>query len=77
MSKPSERQKEVIRLIAKQCDYWLTSNDIGSPSHVTDIEGELANMTIDDTITDRECDAIAEAVIGVYVAVACLDLKHP
>jgi hypothetical protein len=73
MAKPTQRQKEVIELVAKLCDYWLTTNDLHSPSHNGDIDSELSNMTIDDTITVEQGERLADAIGEVWVQIAMLD----
>jgi hypothetical protein len=73
MAKPTKRQKEVIELVSKLCGYWLTTNDLHSPSHDTDIDSEVSNMTIDDTITVEQGERLAEAIGELRVQIALLD----
>jgi len=73
MAKPTERQKAVIELLKAQCDYWLTTNDIHSPSHATDIESELANLGMDGTLGDIEADVLARGICYVWSHIASLD----
>ena len=73
MSKPTNRQKEVIELLKRQCDYWLDTNDIHSPSHATDIESELANLGMDGTLGAIEADVLARGFCYVWSHIASLD----
>jgi hypothetical protein len=73
MAKPTQRQKEVIELVAKLCQYWLTTNDLHSPSHDTDIDSEVSNLTIDDTITVEQGERLADAIGELRAQIAMLD----
>jgi hypothetical protein len=73
MSKPTQRQKEVIELVAKLCGYWLTTNDLHSPSHDTDIDSEVSNLTIDDTITVEQGERLADGIGELRAQIAMLD----
>lgn len=73
MAKPTQRQKEVIELVAKLCNYWLTTNDIHSPSHDTDIDSEVSNLTIDDTITVEQGERLADTIGELRAQIAMLD----
>lgn len=73
MSKPTDRQKEVIKLIEKLCRYWASSNDIHSPSHCTDIESELSNMEIDGTLSVTEVEVLEKAAAHLFAHIAALD----
>jgi hypothetical protein len=73
MAKPTQRQKDVIELVAKLCQYWLTTNDLHSPSHDTDIDSEVSNLTIDDTITVEQGERLADAIGELRAQIAMLD----
>jgi hypothetical protein len=73
MAKPTQRQKEVIELVAKLCQYWLTTNDLHSPSHDTDIDSEVSNLTIDDTITVEQGERLADTIGELRAQIAMLD----
>jgi hypothetical protein len=73
MSKPTDRQKEVIALIEKLCGYWASSNDIHSPSHYTDIESELSNMGVDGTLSATEVEVLENAATYMFSHIAALD----
>lgn len=73
MSKPTRRQILVIEALKKQCDYWLTTNDIHSPSHSTDIDSELVSLELDDEITEAEQEILSDAIGNVWEKIASLD----
>jgi hypothetical protein len=73
MSKPTRRQKLVIEALKKQCDYWLTTNDIHSPSHSTDIDSELVLLELDDEINEAEQEILSDAIGNVWDKIASLD----
>lgn len=39
--KPTSTQKEVIETSKRLISYWLSTNDLDSPSHITIIEDEV------------------------------------
>ena len=39
--KPTSIQKEVIETTKRLVSYWLSTNDLDSPSHITIIEDEI------------------------------------
>ena len=73
MSKPTCRQILVIEALKKQCDYWLTTNDIHSPSHSTDIDSELVLLEMDGEITEAEQKVLSDAIGNVWKSIASLD----
>lgn len=73
MAKPTKRQLEAIALVKRQCDYWAQCNDIHSPSHEADIDGEVLNMTIDNTITVEQGERLAEAIGELLTQIVLLD----
>ena len=75
MSKPTPRQKQVIELVKKQCDYWLSTNDIHSPSHFTEIENELIGMELDNAINEEQMYLLTDVVAKVWAAIADLDQR--
>ena len=73
MSKPSPLQREVILAIKNELDYWLTTNDIHSPSHGSSIENEMFdNMPDVDMITLGRLAEIEDAVAELWVHVSKL-----
>ena len=50
--KPTSAQKEVIETTKRLVSYWLNTNDLDSPSHITIIEDEV--YAIDSLSTDEQ-----------------------
>ena len=77
MSKPSPLQCEVILAIKNELDYWLTTNDIHSPSHGTSIENDMfANLPDVDPITLGKLDDIEDATKDLWVSIAKLKPRN-
>ena len=50
--KPTSSQKEVIETSKRLISYWLSTNDLDSPSHISIIEDEV--YAIDSLSTDEQ-----------------------
>ena len=50
--KPTSTQKEVIETSKRLISYWLSTNDLDSPSHINIIEDEV--YAIDSLSTDEQ-----------------------
>ena len=50
--KPTSAQKEVIETSKRLVSYWLSTNDLDSPSHISIIEDEV--YAIDSLSTDEQ-----------------------
>ena len=50
--KPTSAQKEVIETSKRLVSYWLSTNDLDSPSHISIIEDEV--YAIDGLNTDEQ-----------------------
>ena len=50
--KPTSAQKEVIETSKRLVSYWLSTNDLDSPSHISIIEDEV--YAIDGLSTDEQ-----------------------
>ena len=50
--KPTSTQKEVIETSKRLVSYWLNTNDLDSPSHISIIEDEV--YAIDGLSTDEQ-----------------------
>lgn len=50
--KPTSAQKEVIETSKRLVNYWLNTNDLDSPSHISIIEDEV--YAIDGLSTDEQ-----------------------
>jgi hypothetical protein len=42
--KSSQKQKELCSFIMSQASFWSNTNDIDSPTHISDIEEEINNI---------------------------------
>ena len=50
--KPTSTQKEVIETSKRLVNYWLSTNDLDSPSHISIIEDEI--YAIDSFSTEEQ-----------------------
>lgn len=44
--KPTEKQQAVAAFIEAQASFWQHTNDINSPTHFSDIDGEVAMVEL-------------------------------
>lgn len=58
--KPNEQQKKVCELIKSQASFWMNSNDIDSPTHLCDIDEEVANLELDEEMESELSFALKE-----------------
>ena len=58
--KPTSAQKEVIETSKRLVSYWLSTNDLDSPSHISIIEDEV--YAIDSLSTDEQALIISNLV---------------
>lgn len=54
MAKPTNNQKEIIRRIIIEIDYWATTNDISSPTHGSDLTHELEKFEEDFGMIEKD-----------------------
>lgn len=52
--KTTDKQKELIKLIKDQCEFWEKSNDISSPTHLSDIDECVDNTECFDSELDKQ-----------------------
>ena len=45
--KPNKKQKEICELIKSQASFWMSSNDIDSPTHLCDIDEEVGELGLE------------------------------
>ena len=45
--KPNKQQKEICELIKSQASFWMSSNDIDSPTHLCDIDEEVGELGLE------------------------------
>ena len=58
--KPTSIQKEVIETSKRLISYWLSTNDLDSPSHITIIEDKV--YAIDSLSTEEQTMIISNLV---------------
>ena len=77
MAKPTDFQIMVIDSLRSEMGFWMSSNDIHSPSHGTSIEGDmfisLDEYDLGDGPRAKELDAIAEKMAELHSLVAYLE----
>lgn len=52
--KVTNKQKEIIKLIKDQCEFWEKSNDITSFTHLSDIDECINNAECFDSNLDKQ-----------------------
>lgn len=52
--KPTPRQKKLIEEVQNQASFWMTTNDIDSPTHYCDLEEETYKLEMDDTLSKED-----------------------
>lgn len=65
--KPNEQQKKICGLIKSQASFWMNSNDIDSPTHLCDIDEEVANLELDEEMESELSFALKELYFIVKV----------
>lgn len=75
MSKPSQIQLDLIKIISNELTCWAASNDIHSPTHFGDLESELDNYFMDDLVPlgaqDKIQRGLAMVLDGIMGATEC------
>lgn len=75
MSKPSQVQLDLIKIISNELTCWAASNDIHSPSHFGDLESELGNYFMDSPVPlgaqDKIQRGLAMVLDGIMGASEC------
>ena len=67
--KPTSTQKEVIETSKRLVSYWLSTNDIDSPSHITTIEDEINAI---DSLNTEEHDLLIYNLIDLLKTIRFL-----
>ena len=67
--KPTSVQKEVIETSKRLISYWLSTNDLDSPSHITTIEDEINAL---DDINIEEKDMLIHDLIDLLKTIKYL-----
>jgi hypothetical protein len=73
--KPSDKQKELAKLIQSQAGFWLNTNDINSPTHEGDVGEEVRLLTLNDTITDNQVKVLEAKILDLYYFIRDIE-KH-
>jgi hypothetical protein len=73
--KPSDRQKEIAKLIESQAGYWSNTNDINSPTHEGDVDEEVRLLTLNDTITDDQVKILSDKILDLYYFIRDIEKK--
>lgn len=60
--KTTNIQKEIITTCISELIYWYNSNDIHSPTHVSDAQAELDKFYYDNKLSDEDCEEINKAL---------------
>ena len=67
--KPTSIQKEVIETTKRLVSYWLSTNDLDSPSHITIIEDEIYAI---DCISNEEQTMIIHNLVDLLKTIKYL-----
>jgi len=65
--KPNKQQKEICELIKSQVSFWMNSNDIDSPTHLCDIDEEVAKLELEEDMEGELSFALKELYYIVKV----------
>ena len=61
--KSSQKQKELCAFIMSQASFWSNTNDIDSPTHISDIEEEINNI---EWLNEYDCIDLMDKVQDLY-----------
>ena len=67
--KPTSTQKDVIETSKRLISYWLSTNDLDSPSHISIIEDEVYAI---DCISDEEQTMIINNLVDLLKTIRYL-----
>lgn len=65
--KPNKKQKEICELIKSQASFWMNSNDIDSPTHLCDIDEEVAKLELDEDMESELAFALKQLYYTVEI----------
>lgn len=65
--KPNKKQKEICELIKSQASFWMNSNDIDSPTHLCDMDEEVAKLELGEDMESELTFALNELYYIVKV----------
>ena len=70
--KANKRQKEILEQIRSILNFWATSNDITSPTHINDVDETFDNLSFLSELREKggfeekELEPIKEKIIELY-----------
>jgi hypothetical protein len=60
---PTDKQKKLIKVVKMQAEFWESTNDITSPTHLCDID-ETINLELD--LSEEDTNKFSELLQGLY-----------
>lgn len=72
--KTNKIQQYICDVIYSQADFWKHSNDITSPTHLTDIEEECRSQ-FDNLLSDKEIEELSDKLAELYWYIRKFDDK--
>ncbi len=63
--KPTHKQIEIAKMVKTLVGYWITTNDITSPTHGSDEHDELMKLVYDDILSEEEIEVIETALNNI------------
>ena len=70
--KANKIQQYICDVIHSQADFWKHSNDITSPTHLTDIEEECYAQ-LDNLISDEDSEEFLDKLMDLYLFIRKFD----
>ena len=65
--RPSDKQIKIIEFLEQQLQFWKHTNDIGSPSHISDISEYCRNM--DNILSEDEIKDLDSLTTDLYFSI--------
>lgn len=60
--KPTETQQKLAEIVKGQASFWMSTNDISSPTHICDLENEIDEIEF---LSEDEKSKFCDMLIGV------------
>lgn len=67
--KINHKQLEVLNLISDQVEFWKSTKDINSPTHLCDIDETLNLFRDEYDLSDSDIDNLSKSLKSLYLAV--------
>ena len=65
--KPTEKQKEIAKVIEQQAKFWQNTNDINSPTHYGDMREEImARLEMEDLVNEKQGEELEGLLSLLY-----------